>query len=194
MAQRLATEYKQIVLELNSQQLQGFINLFKMNNFSSEIRVYENGDTEFILFDNGNEIPLAFRNMGLFFEFKGSYIITDLQLAHTMRKAIRDFKGNAIVNRLYNGYSMEYHYEHGIVMKIVECKKESQTVIYQYEDTVGKLTRLFAKQGVEDQIAWVRLQIDLLLDQRKKTQNMKTIAVIDQQLGSLSRELISLEA
>lgn len=75
MARRIATEYKLLELDLNSQQLQEFMKLFSKSDFKTEVRVFENGDTEFILFDEGNEIPLAFRNMGSFYKFEGSYTI-----------------------------------------------------------------------------------------------------------------------
>jgi hypothetical protein len=195
MAQRIATEYKQILLELTSQQLQEFMNLFKGKNNATEVRVYENGDTEFILFDDGNEIPLAFRNIGLSFYFEGSYTIKDVQLAHTMRQAIRVFKGSAIVHRVYDSYIMEYHYQHGNVMKIIEKKDNgSAALIYEYHDTVGDLTRLFAEQGVEDQISWVKLQIDMLLDQRCNVNSLDVIRSIDAKLDELSHDLFVLEA
>ncbi|HJV45351.1 MAG TPA: non-ribosomal peptide synthetase module [Bacillota bacterium] len=194
MAQRLATEYKQIILELTSQQLQEFIDFFKGKKYLTEVRVCENGDTEFILLDDGKEIPLAFHSNGLLFQFEGSYMISDLQLAQLMRQIIKEFKGTATVHRVYNHYVMEYDYEYGNVKRILERKDGAVTLIYEYQDTAGSLTRLFEQQGVEDQITWVKLQIDMLLEHRAKTSSKAGIEGIDIQLNELTRELFALEA
>jgi hypothetical protein len=195
MAQRLATEYKHIHLELSSKQLQEFMELFKAKNFAAEVRVFDNGDTNLIVYDDGTEIPLAFRNIGHLYHFEGSYTIKNLQLAHTMRRAVREFKGHALVHRLYDKYTMEYQYEYGNVITINEMREGKKTLIYEFNDTIGKLTRLFAKRGAEDQIAWVQLQIDMLLEQRSKwSANVEVTNSVDIQLKKLCDELFILEA
>lgn len=193
MAARLGTKYKQMELDLNSQQLQEFMNRFKTNNFRTKARVFENGDTEFILFDDGNEIPLAFRNMGSFFKYEGSYTIKNWNLAHAIQKAVRDFKGHALVHRIYDKHIIEYHYEYGNVVQIKEFKDGKERVIYQYKNHLALLNDLFKQQVVEDQIGWIRLQIDMLLDQRLNPNN-NNVHLIDKQLQELTKELFVLEA
>jgi hypothetical protein len=193
MAVRLATEYKQMELDLSSQQLQEFMDRFKTNDFRTKARVFENGDTEFILFDEGTEIPLAFRNMGSFFKYEGSYTIKNWKLAHAIQKAVRDFEGHALVHRVYNKYVIEYQYEHGNVVQIKEFQDGKQRVIYQYNNQLDQLNHLLKQQVIEDQIGWVRLQVDMLLDQRLKVHKTDSY-LIDKQLQKLTKELFILEA
>jgi hypothetical protein len=193
MAQRIATEYKQIQLELTNQQLQAFINFFKAKNFPTEVRVFDNGDTEFILFDKGSEIPLAFRNIGYLFHYEGSYVIKDTELASTMQKAVHDFKGHALVHRIYDNYVMEYHYQYGNVTKIIERKSSGSRLVFEYNDPALHLSLLFAEQGVEDEIAWIKLQIDMLLDQRTRAKGVM-LRSIDEKLRELTKELFIAEA
>ncbi|WP_134705055.1 non-ribosomal peptide synthetase module [Ammoniphilus sp. YIM 78166] len=191
MAQRVATMYKQVKLELSPHQLKEFVKLFETNHNTTQIRVFENGDTEMILFDHGNEIPLVFHPLGPHFIFEGSFIMKDLQLANTMRKAVQECKGHALVHRLYLKHIMEYQYAYGNVVKIQEIRDNTTKLVYEYKDTIGDLTRLYLQRGVEDQIAWVRLQIDQLLDLRMKSED-KT--AIDASLQALTHELFVLEA
>jgi hypothetical protein len=192
MARRIATVYKQLELDLSCQQLEEFMKMFSKSDFRTEVRVYENGDTEFILFDEENQIPLAFRNLGSRYTIEGSYKITDWKLAQAMQKAVREFKGHALVHRIYEHQIMHYQYEHGIVTLIKECKGDKERTIYQFDDFAGKLVRLYSSQVIEDQIAWTQLQIDFLLDQRiKALPEVKN--QIDETIQSLSRELFLLE-
>jgi hypothetical protein len=193
MAVRLGTEYKQMELDLNSQQLQEFMSRFKTSGFRTKARVFENGDTEFILFDEGNEIPLAFRNMGSSFKFEGSYTIKNWKLAHAIQKAVRDFKGHALVHRVYDKQVIEYQYKYGSVIQIKEFKDDKERVIYQYNDQLAQLTHLFKQQVVEDQILWIKLQIDMILDQRL-TLSKEDVHLADKQLRELTKELFILEA
>lgn len=191
MAQRVATIYKQIKLQLSPNQLKSFFNVFDHDHGPTQFRVYENGDNELLLSDHGNEIPLVFHPLGPLFIFEGSFVMKDIKLANTMRKAVELGKGHAVVHRLYNNHIMEYHYKNGKVTKIQEIRGEHVRLVYEYKDTIGYLNRLFAQHGVEDQIQWIKLQIDLLLDLRLKT---NTPHPIDQQLQTLVKELYLSEA
>lgn len=193
MARRIATEYKLLELDLNSQQLQEFMKLFSKSDFKTEVRVFENGDTEFILFDEGNEIPLAFRNMGSFYKFEGSYTIKSWKLAHIMQKAVREFKGHAYVERIYEYHKVEYRYEYGNVVLIKELNGENQRIVYEYKNLISQLQQLFNEQVIEDHISWTKLQIDLLLQQRLNS-GEDEITKIDEQLKMLSQDLFVLEA
>jgi len=191
MAQRVATIYKQIKLQLSPHLLKSFLEVFDHDHASTQFRVYDNGDTELILSDQGNEIPLVFHPLGPLLIFEGSFVMKDLKLANTMRKAVQLGKGSAIVHRLYQNHIMEYHYENGYVAKIQEIRGDNVRLVFEYKNTTGFLNRLFAERGVEDQIEWVKLQIDMLLDLRLKTNNPLSI---DQQLQTLVRELYLFEA
>jgi len=193
MARRIATEYKLLELDLNSQQLQEFMKLFTKSDFKTEVRVFENGDTEFILYDEGTEIPLAFRNMGSFFKVEGSYIVKSWKLAHVLQKAVRDYKGHACVHRVYEQHRVEYRYEYGNVILIKEIRGENERIVYQHQNLANKLEALFNQKVVEDQINWTKLQIDMLLEKRLHS-NKKTKQEIDAELKLLSNELFYLEA
>ncbi|MFT9850206.1 non-ribosomal peptide synthetase module [Aneurinibacillus sp. REN35] len=195
MAQRVATEYKKLVLELSTLQLQSFIEMFQTGEFKSEVRVYENGEKEIVLFDRERLIPLSFKLVGATYTFEGGYTIRDAKLANHMRQAVRRFKGSAVVHRVYPSYTMIYHYNEGKVMKIIEQKGDSQSLVFEYRDTVGDLQRLFEARGVEDQIAWLRVQIDQLLDFRngRLAAHLSTEDV-DRQLEKLSHQLFVAEA
>ncbi|GED17785.1 hypothetical protein SAMN04487909_1383 [Aneurinibacillus migulanus] len=195
MAQRVATEYKKLVLELSTWQLQSFIEMFQNTEFETEVRVYDNGEKEIVLFDRGGEIPLSFKLIGDMYTFEGGYTIRDAKLANHMRQAVRRFKGNAVVHRMYPTYTMIYHYQEGKVMRIIEQKGDGQTLVFEYRDTIGDLQRLYESRGVEDQIAWLRVHIDQLLDFRNRRQaaHLPTRDV-DRQLADLSHQLFMLEA
>ncbi|MED0735899.1 non-ribosomal peptide synthetase module [Aneurinibacillus thermoaerophilus] len=195
MAQRVATEYKKLVLELSTWQLQSFIEMFQCAEFETEVRVYDNGEKEIVLFDREKEIPLSFKLIGNMYTFEGRYTIRDAKLANQMRQAVRRFKGDAVVYRVYPTYTMIYHYKEGKVMKIIERKGDSETLVFEYRDTVGDLQRLYEAQGAEDQIAWLRVHIDQLLDFRNQRQaaHLPTEEV-DRQLATLSHQLFVLEA
>jgi hypothetical protein len=122
MAQRVATEYKNVVLELKPTELQSFITLFNNPEFNPEVRIYDNGERELVLHDNGEEIPLTFKWVGNCYHFEGE------------------------------------------------------------------------SMGAEDEISWIRLYIDQLLDLRNRTVKLKDIKEIDEQLLALSKRLFVLEA
>ncbi|MBN6189332.1 non-ribosomal peptide synthetase module [Aneurinibacillus sp. BA2021] len=195
MAQRVATEYKKLVLELSTLQLQSFIEMFQSGEFTTEVRVFENGEKEIVLFDRESIIPLSFKRVGATYTFEGGYTIRDAKLANHMRQAVRRFKGTAVVHRVYSSYTMIYHYKEGKVMKIIEQKGDSQSLVFEYQDTAGDLQRLFEARGVEDQIAWLRIQIDQLLDFRncRLAAHLST-AEVDLQLKELSHQLFVAEA
>jgi hypothetical protein len=111
-----------------------------------------------------------------------------------MRKAVSEFKGSAIVNRIYSTYTMIYFYELGAVVKIVEAKGTNENVIYQYKDTLGQLEQMFHKQEVEREIEGVHHQINRLLDLRNALQEPDIRSQIDVRLSQLTQRLFLLEA
>lgn len=195
MAQRVATEYKNVVLELKPTELQSFITLFNNPDFNPEVRIYENGEKELVLHDNGEEIPLTFKWLGTFYYFEGEYTIRNLKLANQMRVAVRKYKGTAIAHRIFPDYTMIYTYRGGNVIRIIEEKKGVLTLVFEYKDTAGELQRLYESRGAEDEIAWIRLYIDQLLDLRNRNDVLKmTTTEIDRRLLELTQQLFVLEA
>ncbi|BAU28333.1 hypothetical protein DFP93_101413 [Aneurinibacillus soli] len=196
MAQRVATEYKKLVLELSTLQLQSFVGMFDHAEFSTQVRIFENGETEVVLLDKGMELPLSFKRIGHdTYTCEGQYKIYDAKLANQMRMAVRKFKGCGIVHRLYPTYTMVYEYTGGHVMRIMEQKDGQERLVFEYKDTLGDMQRLFEACGVEDRIDWTRLHIDQLLDLRNQriTDGLSTEDV-DHQLTELSQQLFMMEA
>ena len=56
-----------------------------------------------------------------------------------MRKAVSVFHGDAVVNRIYPNYTMNYSYVQGAVHKIVEHAGGNTRVVFEYKDTLGQL-------------------------------------------------------
>ncbi len=191
MAKRLATHYLFLKLDLTRSQMQSFLKLFDTQQTPTQVLVLENGDQELIIQDQGLEIPLTFHPYGKRYVFEGSFILKDVKLANTFRAAVQQFEGHAQVRRMYEGYHMEYSYAYGNVTRIEECRGEQTRLIYEYKDTLGEMTRMYADRTVEDEIEWTQLQINQLLDQRLKGE---FIQEIDQKLKELSHQLFVLEA
>ncbi len=195
MAQRVATEYKKLVLELQASEMESFIHLFQHAEFETEVRIFENGEKEIVLFSKEEQLPFSFKLNGNKYTCEGACMIRDVKLANQVRIAVRKFKGTAIAHRIYPTYTMIYYYVSGNVIKIVEQKQDRETIVFEYKDTLGDMQRLFEASGVEDEIKWIRMHIDQLLDLRnKRTILQLPNAKIDRQLNELSHQLFILEA
>src|SRR5699024_3786409 len=158
---------------------------------SSQDCVLDNSDTELILQDKDQVIPLTFRADGYHYVFEGSVMIKDVNLANLIRKTIKKYKGHARAQRIYESVTMQYDYAYGIVVKIQELREGQVRLIYEFKDSLGELKQLYHAQGVEDQIAWVKPQIDQLLEQRNQGSHLEEI---DAALQRLAHELFILEA
>lgn len=192
MAQRLATEYVKTCLELTEAEMSGFIAMFHEHQNLLQVKVLDNGSQEVVMMDRpGDEIALSFeRRMGKYV-FEGSCRFTNPNLVNLMRKAVSEFKGSAIVNRIYTGYTMVYHYAQGSVVKIVELKGDAAKVVYEHKDTAGELERMFRRSETEHEIRQIRHEIDYFLDLRNRSEEK---AAIDEHLKMLSHRLFVLEA
>jgi hypothetical protein len=111
-----------------------------------------------------------------------------------MRLAVRKFKGTAVAHRIFPDFTMIYTYRDGNVIRIIEEKKGVLTLVFEYKDTAGELQRLYESRGAEDEITWIRLYIDQLLDLRNRTDVLNTIQEIDRRLLELTQQLFVLEA
>jgi hypothetical protein len=195
MAHRLATEYVKTCLQLTEAEMFKFIQMFVDQQVTLQVKVLENGNQEIAFQDDeGQEIFLAFEQQSGTFICKGSCRLSNTRLANLMRKAVSEFKGNAVVNRIYTGYTMVYCYERGTVVKIVELRDQTEKIIYEYKDTLGQLEQLFHKKEVEHEIEITQGQIDHLLDLRNAMQEIEIREQIDGRLEQLTHKLFILEA
>jgi hypothetical protein len=195
MAHRLATEYVKTCLQLTEAEMLSFIQMFVDQQVTLQVKVLENGNQEIVFQDDeGQEILLSFEQKSGKYVCIGSCRLSNTLLANLMRKAVSEFKGSAIVNRIYSTYTMIYFYEHGAVVKIVEAKGTTENIIYQYKDTLGQLEQLFRKQEVEREIEGVQHQINRLLDLRNVLQEPDIRSQIDGRLSQLTQRLFLLEA
>lgn len=195
MAQRLATEYVKTCLHLTEAEMSSFLDLLKRNEANPRIKVTENGSQEIAIQDEaGEEICLSFERQQDGYVCVGSCRVSNPKLANLMRKAVAEFKGDAIVNRIYSSYTMNYIYKHGSVVQIMEITKDHKRLVFEYKDTVGQLERLFQQKRVEQDIQDVLNRINSLLDARNRANHDGEIAAIDNQLKSWTHQLFVLEA
>jgi hypothetical protein len=195
MAHRLATEYVKTCLQLTEAEMFSFIQMFVDQQVTLQVKVLENGNQEIVFQDDeGQEIVLSFEQKSGKYVCIGSCRLSNTRLANLMRKAVSEFKGIAIVNRIYSTYTMIYFYELGAVVKIVEAKGTNENIIYQYKDTLGQLEQMFLKQEVEREIEVVHHQINQLLDLRNALKELDIRSQIDGRLSHLTQRLFLLEA
>lgn len=195
MAMRLATEYVKTYMQLTEAEMAKFIQLFAEHQASLQVKVLENGSQEVVLEDDANaEIVLSFEKVGQDYVCQGRCTFLNRKLVNAMRQAVSLFKGDAVVHRMYVGYTMIYTYQRGSVVKIVERKGAAEKVIFEYKDTAGQLELLFRKQETEREIATIRSQVNALLDLRNTTREFAVRGQIDLRLSQLSHRLFVLEA
>ncbi|MDH4616816.1 hypothetical protein [Brevibacillus sp. AY1] len=197
MAQRLATNYAKAYFTMNEEELAQFVSLFTNEHISVDVKVCDNGDRDVILNDKSGEIQLNFLRAGNRYSCDSSYLIRDRQLAEAMRKAMKTFRGQGIVHRIYDGFTMVYHYDQGSVVSIHEVTGDEELSIF--ENTASYVSReldqLFQQTGGEEEIESIRQETDRWLDLRnwaKRTAPEK-LSAIDERLTALSQRLFELE-
>jgi hypothetical protein len=116
------------------------------------------------------------------------------KLTNALRKLVSSFKGDAVVNRIYQGFTMVYHYIQGNVARIVESKGTLLRTVFEHRDTLGQLESQFNLYSVEEEISRLRGSVNELLDIRNQTKETELIAEIDKRLKYHSRLLFALEA
>jgi hypothetical protein len=199
MAQRLATNYASAYFTMSEQELTQFVKLFANEKIDVKEKVYDNGDRDITIDDHSGEIQLTFHRKGNRYSCESSYVIKDLTLANAMRKAMKAFKGHGIVHRIYESFTVVYHYDEGSVIRIEEVTEDSEVPIYEgthIGQTSKELERLYMSTGSEEEIKMIREETDRLLDLRNwaKKVTPERISAIDQQLSGLSTRLFLLEA
>jgi hypothetical protein len=195
MAQRLTTEYVKTCLVLTEAEMLKFVQLFADHQVQMQVKVLENGSQD-VVFQDGSkdEIVLSFERTDCKYIFTGTCRLSSPNLVHVMRKAVSEFKGSAIVNRIYPSYMMIYHYNRGAVIRITELKNNTEKLIYEFRDTVEQLKLLYLNQEVEAEIQAIYVQINEMLDLRNMSKEAAFIPQIDQRLQLLSHRLFTLEA
>jgi len=198
MAQRLATNYASAYFTMNEEELDQFVTLFANEHISVEVKICDNGDRDIILTDQHGDIQLSFQRTGNRYSCESSYVIRDLHLANAMRKAMKAFKGHGIVHRIYDGFTVVYHYDEGSVVSIQEVSGEEEVPIFENTspNLAKELESLFQQTGSEQEIEWIRQETDRWLDLRNWTQRVapNRVESIDLRLAELSRRLFVLEA
>lgn len=194
MAQRLATEYVHASLKLTLAQLMQLIEMFAQTKAVIHARVMDGGSQQIELQDRQNQLMMEFRYDSGLYVSEGSYKLQSAELINVMRQAIRLFKGDAVVHRVYEGFRMIYHYEKGHVVKILESSAVTEKVIYEYRDTLGKFEQTYKRQAAEVEIGMLQHEINELLDLRNRTGETHILSLIDERLALAAHKLFVLEA
>jgi hypothetical protein len=194
MAQRLATEYVHASLKLTLSQLMQLIEMFSTTQSEIHAKVLESGSQQIELQCDQNHLVMEFKYEAGSYHANGSYRFMNAEWTNVMRQALRTFKGDALVHRIYEGFTMIYKYEKGHVTKIIESSSSADRIIYEYKDTVGELERTYHRQTVEHEIGKLRNVINALLDQRNQASEWLLRNQIDERLRSAVHKLFVLEA
>ncbi len=194
MAQRLATEYVHASLKLTLSQLMQLIEMFSVTQTEIRAKVLDSGSQQIELNCEQNRLVLEFTYDAGYYLANGSYRFMNAEWTNVMRQALRTFKGDALVHRIYEGFTMIYKYEKGHVTKIIESSVHADKVIYEYKDSIGELERTYQRQTVEQEIEAIRLSINDLLDLRNRAQDLSIRAEIDERLRAAAHKLFVLEA
>lgn len=200
MAMRLSTNYANAYFTMNERELNDFVQLFLDEDITIQVKICDNGDRDIVITDRHGEIQLPFRRCEGRFICDSSYVIEDLSLANTMRKAMKAFKGHGIVHRVYESFTMVYHYDEGSVTRIEEVTDEAGVPIFEADQEAMhaaiELEQIFRKTDTEQEIVMIRQEVDRLLDLRNWTQKVvpDRVPSIDQKLSQYSHRLFVLEA
>jgi hypothetical protein len=196
MAQRVATEYVNASLTLTEAEMPRLISLCEIQQLRLQVFILDNGNQEIVLEDDagGESIRLTFERVGGEYNCTLTCRVVQLKLTNTLRKLVSSFKGDAVVNRIYPGYTMVYHYIQGMVVRIVESNGIHLRTVFEYRDTLGRLESQFKLCSVEEEINRLLGSVNELLDIRNQIEDSQHIAEIDQRLKYHSRLLFALEA
>ncbi|MFC5652067.1 non-ribosomal peptide synthetase module [Paenibacillus solisilvae] len=196
MAQRIATEYVNASLQLTAEEMSGFVRFFEEQHVKQQVRVLDNGNHEMVLEDDAGreEVRLTFERQQDRYVCVMSCRLIHPKLTNAMRKAVSVFRGDAVVNRIYPSYTMNYIYVQGTVHKIVEHAGGNTRVVFEYKDTIGQLEAQFRITDIEQEIQVLHGAINQLLDLRNQCSSEEQIAAIDERLRNHTRALFVLEA
>jgi 3-polyprenyl-4-hydroxybenzoate decarboxylase len=105
--------------------------------------------------------------------------MNDRSMVEAMRQALATFKGHAIVNRVYEQFTLSYHYEHGAVVRIVEQNDEREKMIFERLHQHGEAVPYATACSTTDRLEAVFQRNDV---------------EIDQQLARIHKQLVACEA
>ncbi|TVX87231.1 non-ribosomal peptide synthetase module [Paenibacillus agilis] len=194
MARRLATEYVKARMQMTEPQLTLFLSSLPGQTLVWRVKVMDNGNQEVVLEDGqGDAITFLFEKQGNRYVCVTSCRLLRPKLTQIMHKLVMEFRGEAVVNRIFAGFTMQYVYAEGKVCQIVEQQGEQARIVYEQKDFARDLQMMYGQDIVEQQIAVIREQINELLDARNRELNDQ-VTFIDQQLHELSHQLFVLEA
>jgi hypothetical protein len=196
MAKRLATEYVKTCLRLSESELNSLIELMAKRQVIEKVKVLENGNQEIVFHDDdtGSQIVFSFERIHGKYMTCSTCKVVNRNLTDALRQAVARFKGDAVVHRVYEGFTMIYTYENGAVVKIDEWQNGILKNVYQQRNTLDSLEQTFCINYVEEEIRRIRLQIDEMLDWRLTSGDQSIREHIDRQLTKLTHRLFVLEA
>ncbi|MFC5700536.1 non-ribosomal peptide synthetase module [Cohnella faecalis] len=196
MAHRVATEYVNANFNLTEAEMPKLLSLCETQLLRMQVFVLDNGNQEVVLDDDagGETIRLTFERSNGRYRCVLSCRVVQPKLTNTLRKLVSFFKGDAVVNRIYHGFTMVYHYMAGAVVRIVECKGAEYRTVFEYSDTIGRLEHQFKLVFVEEEIRKIKNAVNELLDIRNQSVGSAQVREIDERLKYHSRLLFALEA
>lgn len=195
MAQRLATEYVNAILQMTEFQMNQFLLTADTSFISHRVKILGSGEQEVVLEEaGGEEVHLSFQRKGSIYTCSLSCRVVNPHLNNAVRKLFVTYKGSGTVNRIYIGFTMMYYYEAGSVRQITELTPGGSKLVYQYKHSVTEMMRLYQSDVVEREIEGLRCEVNSLLDRRKGNIAAEELLLIDSSLAAISRRLFQLEA
>jgi len=196
MAHRVATEYVNVNLTVPEADLPRLIGLCESQQLKLQVFVLENGNQEFAIEDgaSGESVRMTFERSNGNYRCRLTCRVVQHKLANTLRRMVQIYRGDAVVNRIYAGFTMVYQYRHGAVVRIAECKDGAVHTVFEHRNSLGLLEEQFKSSSVEEEIEFLRQAVNNLLDQRNLLVDSAVTEEIDERLKLHSRLLFALEA
>src|SRR5690606_37661976 len=118
MAHRVATEYVNVNLVVPAADLPRLIGLCETQQLKLQVFVLDNGNQEFAIEDSasGETVRLTFERLNGDYRCRLTCRVVQPKLTNALRKMVQLYRGDAVVNRIYVGFTMVYHYRHGSVV------------------------------------------------------------------------------
>ena len=197
MASRIATEYVLASLTLPEAAWSGWMDFCAARQLRPQVFVLDNGNQEVVLEDvaGGESVRWTFQQEGGTYRCSMTGRVMRPNLTRTLHEMISTFKGDAVVNRIYKGFTMVYHYREGLVARIAECRDGRVIrIVYERRHRLSSLEERFRLQAVEEEIGRLKATVNELLDRRNRTAEPAALNEIDESLRAVSRKLFILEA
>lgn len=196
MAIRIATEYVHASLTLPEAEWTRWMDFCAARQLKPQVFVLENGSQEVVLEDvaGGESVRLMFEHHNGSYRCALRCRVKQPRLTQTLREMISRFKGDALVNRIYAGFTMVYHYQSGAVVRIEESRAGEIRTVYERRHRLSRLEARFRLCTVEEEIGKLKHSVNELLDRRNQADEPAVLEEIDENLRACSRRLFILEA